>query len=135
MLVPIAYNIARFVGDTALTNSSYDTSGVAIAERTFKLSRFLSGSESAEFFVLFETDQKTKKFTVQDSKFISGAEKMKLQGKQLKNIDFNIPAPTDSGPARFVWRGILGCYQIFRLLIRGTRTIECAFSELRYVSS
>jgi hypothetical protein len=43
-------------------------------------------------------------------KFISGSDKMKLQGKQLKTIDFNVPSP-DENPTRFVWRGILGCYQ------------------------
>jgi hypothetical protein len=35
---------------------------------------------------------------------------MKLQGKQLKNIDFKVPAPDDFS-SRFVRRGILGCYQ------------------------
>jgi hypothetical protein len=35
---------------------------------------------------------------------------MKLPGKQLKTIDFDVPAP-DRVPTRFVRRGILGCYQ------------------------
>ena len=35
---------------------------------------------------------------------------MKLQGKQLKNIAFNFPAPGHAS-TRFVRRGILGCYQ------------------------
>jgi hypothetical protein len=39
-----------------------------------------------------------------------GSDKMKFQGKQLHSIDLNFPAPTDF-PARFVRRGILGCYQ------------------------
>lgn len=43
-------------------------------------------------------------------KFISGSDKMKLQGKQLKTVLFNFPAP-DNVPTRFVRRGILGCYQ------------------------
>jgi hypothetical protein len=43
-------------------------------------------------------------------KFIKGSDKMKFQGKQLKNIDFNVPAPSDF-PTRFVRRGILGCYE------------------------
>jgi hypothetical protein len=45
---------------------------------------------------------------VEDTKFISGSDKMKLQAKQLKSIDFNVRAPSDV-PARFVRRGILGC--------------------------
>jgi tetratricopeptide (TPR) repeat protein/transglutaminase-like putative cysteine protease len=81
-----------------------------VSERTFKLPRFLSGTESAEFFLLFASDGKSKTFKVDDLKFISGSTKMRLQGKQLKIIDFKFPAP-DSTPAHFVRRGILGCYQ------------------------
>ena len=33
-----------------------------------------------------------------------------LQGKQLKTIDFDVPAP-DNVPMRLVRRGILGCHQ------------------------
>jgi len=66
--------------------------------------------ESAEFFVLLASDGKSKTFKVEDAKFISGSDKMKLQGKHLKSIDFNVPAP-DNVPTRFVRRGILGCYQ------------------------
>jgi hypothetical protein len=83
---------------------------LVIRERTFKMPRFLPGTESAEFFVLFASDGKSKTFKVEDVKFASGSEKMKLQGKQLKTIDFNFPAPPQA-PARFVRRGILGCYQ------------------------
>jgi hypothetical protein len=43
-------------------------------------------------------------------KFISGSGKMKLEGKQLKSINFKFPAPTGA-PAQFVRRGFLGCYQ------------------------
>jgi len=85
-------------------------SDIAIRERTFKLPRFLPGTESAEFFVLMASDGKSKAFKVEDVKFISGSEKMRLQGKQLRSIDFNVLAPGDV-PVRFVRRGILGCYQ------------------------
>ena len=74
------------------------------------MARFLPGTESAEFFVLLASDGKSKTFRVEDIKFISGSDKMKLQGKQLKSIAFNFPAPSDA-PTRFVRRGILGCYQ------------------------
>jgi hypothetical protein len=47
---------------------------------------------------------------VTDVKFVSGSDKMKLQGKQLKSIDFKVPAP-GSVPTSFVRRGILGCYE------------------------
>jgi hypothetical protein len=60
--------------------------------------------------VLLASDGTGKKFKVQDVKFINGSEKMKLQGKQLKNVDFDVPAPGDV-PTRFVRRGILGCYE------------------------
>ncbi len=87
-----------------------DASDLVIKEREFKLPRFLIGTESAEFFVLLTSDGKSKKFKVEEVKFISGSDKMKLQGRQLKSIDFNVPAPDDV-PAHFLRRGILGCYQ------------------------
>ena len=95
---------------TPKSKSPGDASDLAIRERLFKLPRFLPGTESAEFFVLLGSDGKSKKFKVEDVKFISGSDKMKLQEKQLKSIDFDVPAPDDV-PTRFVRRGILGCYE------------------------
>ena len=103
-------NLNSLTGKEARSRSSVDASGEVIREREFKLPRFLPGTESAEFFVLLGSDGKSKTFKVEDVKFISGSDKMKLQGKQLKNINFNVPAPSDV-PTRFVRRGILGCYQ------------------------
>jgi len=87
-----------------------DASDEVIHERMFKMARFLPGTVSAEFFVLMTSDGKSKTFKLDDVKFIGGSEKMKLQGKQLKTIDFDFPAPTGD-PTRFVRRGILGCYE------------------------
>ena len=87
-----------------------DASDMVIHEREFKLPRFLQGTESAEFFVLLTSDGKSSSFKVEDVKFISGSDKMKLQGNKLKSIDFQVPAPSDV-LTRFVRRGILGCYQ------------------------
>jgi tetratricopeptide (TPR) repeat protein len=96
--------------ELAKSKSASEASDQVIHEREFKLPRFLQGTESAEFFVLLASDGTGKKFKVQDVKFINGSEKMKLQGKQLKNVDFDVPAPGDV-PTRFVRRGILGCYE------------------------
>jgi tetratricopeptide (TPR) repeat protein len=101
-------NLKHLTGDARPKKD--DASDVVIHEREFKLQRFLPGTESAEFFVLFGSDAKSKMFKVEDVKFISGSDKMKLEGKQLKTIDFKVPAPDDV-PTRFVRRGILGCYQ------------------------
>jgi tetratricopeptide (TPR) repeat protein len=87
-----------------------DGTDLVLSEREFKIPRFMQGTESAEFFVMLASDGKSKNFKVQDVKFISGSPKMKLQGKQLTTVDFKVPAP-DQTPTRFVWRGILGCYQ------------------------
>jgi tetratricopeptide (TPR) repeat protein len=100
----------HLTGGATKSRSAGDASNVAIRERTFRLSRFLPGTESAEFFVLLASDGQSKMFKVKDVKFINGSDKMKFQGKQLRSIDLNFPAPTDF-PARFVRRGILGCYQ------------------------
>lgn len=92
------------------SKTSIDPSGLSNVQPIIKLPRFLSGTESAEFFVLMAADAKSKTFQVENEKFISGSERMKLQGKQLKGIDFHFSAPSNL-PTRFVWRGILGCYQ------------------------
>jgi len=83
---------------------------LVIRERTYDLPRFLPGTESAEFFVLLAADGQSKTFKVEDTKFVSGSDKMKLQGKQLKTINFSFPAPSGA-LTRVVRRGILGCYQ------------------------
>lgn len=103
-------NLNHLTSHAAPANGIRDSSDFVIHERTFKLPRFLPGTESAEFFVLLASDGKGKTFKVEDVKFVSGSDKMKLQGKQLKTIVFNFPAP-DNVPARFVRRGILGCYE------------------------
>ena len=103
-------NLNYLTGRPVHSTNSFDSSDITIAQRTFKLPRFLPGTESAEFFLLFASDGKGKKFRLEDTKFISGSDKMKNQAKQLKSIDFNVPVPGDAR-SRFVWRGILGCYQ------------------------
>jgi hypothetical protein len=103
-------NLEQLPGGSSQLKNTNEESDIVIRERTFKLPRFLPGTESAEFFVLLGSDGKSKSFKVEDVKFISGSDKMKLQGKQLKTIDFKVPAPDDV-PTRFVRRGILGCYQ------------------------
>jgi tetratricopeptide (TPR) repeat protein len=103
-------NLDHLPGGTSKTQGIVEASDIVIRERTFKLPRFLSGTESAEFFVLLASGGKSKTFKAEDVKFISGSDKMKLQGKQLKTIDLNFPAPGDVA-TRFVRRGILGCYQ------------------------
>jgi tetratricopeptide (TPR) repeat protein len=104
-------NLAHLTGGGAAKSNGKDGgSDLVIRERTFKLPRFLPGTESAEFYVLLASNGKSKAFNVEDVKFISGSDKMKLQGKQLKGLDFKVPVPDDV-PARFVRRGILGCYE------------------------
>lgn len=103
-------NLKHLTTAATKTASTMELASRVNRERTFKLPRFLPGTESAEFFVLLAADPKTKTFKVEDVKFISGSDKMKLQGKQLKSIDFHLAAP-GNGAVRFARRGILGCYQ------------------------
>jgi tetratricopeptide (TPR) repeat protein len=102
--------LGRLTGTSDKGKNTNDATDIVIRERTFKLPRFLPGTESAEFFVLLASDGKTKAFKVEDTKFISGSDKMRTEGRQLKTLDFGVPAP-DMVPSRFVRRGILGCYQ------------------------
>ncbi|MGA7685808.1 MAG: DUF3857 domain-containing protein [Terriglobales bacterium] len=90
-------------------SNAVEAADIVLRERTFKLPHFVTGIESAEFFVLLASDGKSKTFKVEDVKFISGSDKMKLEGKQLKSLDFKVPAP-DNVPSRFVRRGTLLCY-------------------------
>jgi hypothetical protein len=76
-------NLNHLTGGTAKSKGTGEASEMAIRERTFKLARFLPGTESAEFFVLLASDGKNKMFRVEDVKFVKGSAKMKLQGKQL----------------------------------------------------
>ena len=103
-------NLQHLTGTPAKAENTYDASGIAIRERTYKLPRLLPGTESAEYWVLLASDGKSKNFHADDVKFISGSEKMKAREKRLKEIQFDVPAPQDV-PTRFVWRGIFGCYQ------------------------
>lgn len=103
-------NLDYLMKNNPNAKGSGEATDIVIRERTFKLPRFLPGTESAEFFVLLASDGKSQTFKVEDTKFVSGSDKMKLQGKQLKTIQFNFSAP-DNVPSRFVRRGILGCYQ------------------------
>lgn len=103
-------NLDQLARGTGESMSAGDPTDQVIRLRTFKLPRFLPGTESAEFFVLLASDGNSKTFKVVDMKFISGSEEMRAQGKQLKSIVFNVAAP-DEVPTRFVRRGILGCYQ------------------------
>ncbi len=102
-------NLAHIAGG-AKSPAGPEPSDIVIHERTFNLPRFLPGTESAEFFLLFSSDATAKAFKLADVKFISGSDKMKNQGKQLMSVHFKFPAP-DGVSSRFVKRGILGCYQ------------------------
>jgi hypothetical protein len=102
--------LGQLSGGQAKLKGSGEGADLVTRERTFKMTRFLPGTESAEFYVLLTADGKGKGFHVSDVQYISGSEKMKAQGTQLKGVEFGVPAP-NGAEARFVRRGILGCYQ------------------------
>jgi hypothetical protein len=103
-------NLDHLTHEAGKSKVTGDASDEVVRERTFKLARFLPGTESAEFFVLLASDGKGPAFKVEEVKFISGSDKMKAQGKQLKALNFNTPAPSNVS-TRVVRRGILGCYE------------------------
>jgi tetratricopeptide (TPR) repeat protein len=74
--------------------------------RTTRVTKIVSGSASAEFFVLLGPGSK-----VEDVKFISGSDKLKSAGKVLSSILFRLPFPDDA-PTRLVRRGLLGCFAV-----------------------
>lgn len=72
-------------------------------QRTVKLSRLVSGTASAEFFVVFGPGKKV------EAKFISGSDALKGATKELETAKFNVPFP-DEHPTKILRRGILACY-------------------------
>jgi tetratricopeptide (TPR) repeat protein len=103
-------NLDHLTSGMPKPKDSTEGATLVIHERTFKLPHLLTGSESAEFLVLMVADGKGKAYKVDEVQFISGSDKMKSQGKQIKTIDFKVFSPTDV-PTRFVRRGILSCSQ------------------------
>jgi hypothetical protein len=99
-----------------------DASDVAIRERTFKLARFLPGTESAEFFILLASAGKSKNLQGRGWELYQGIGQKQFQGKQLKNVDFNVPAPSDV-PTCLVRRGILGYYEYTRCSLVPLETV------------
>jgi tetratricopeptide (TPR) repeat protein len=74
--------------------------------RTTKLTQVTSGTASAEFFLVFGPGSK-----VEDTKFISGSDKLQSAGAVLRSIPFKVLFP-DGSQARLVRRGILNCSTI-----------------------
>lgn len=74
--------------------------------RTTKLPRVVNETASAEFFVLFGPGGR-----VEDTKFVSGSQKLATAGKTLSATSYNITLP-DDGPTRLVRRGLLSCSSI-----------------------
>jgi tetratricopeptide (TPR) repeat protein len=122
-------NLSYLTGKAAKSQPVVDGSSSAIRERTYKLPRLVAGTETAEFFVLLGTDRATNSFKVEEAKFISGSEKMKGLREKLKGISFNFRAPSDT-PTRFVWRGVLGCYQYSRMFVSRAGPRDGSLAEL-----
>jgi len=71
--------------------------------RTTKLPRITPEASSAEFFLVFGAGGK-----VEETKFISGSDKLSAAGKTLVAAPFKVPMP-DDGPTHLVRRGLLSC--------------------------
>jgi tetratricopeptide (TPR) repeat protein len=91
--------------------------------RTVWLPKLVPEHASAELFLLFAPGPK-----VEETKFISGSDKLQSAGKALERVHFKVAFPENSS-ARLVRRGILACYPItgcsFVLLpVEATRAVE-----------
>ncbi len=90
---------------TRTKNDSSFQGGAQLSQmRSTKLGRLVPGSASAEFFFLFAPGSK-----VQDVKFVSGSEKLRIANKTLAETAFIVPFPSGSD-ARILRRAILACY-------------------------
>lgn len=78
--------------------------------RTIKLPRLVSGTENAEFMLVFTRDLQASSASIEDVKFISGSQVLKSADKALKKAAFKVPLP-DGGQPKLLRRGVLGCYQ------------------------
>jgi tetratricopeptide (TPR) repeat protein/transglutaminase-like putative cysteine protease len=89
---------------TSLQELSSDAGGSELSQlRSVKLKRLVSGSASADFFLLFGPGPK-----IEDVQFISGSEKLKSAGEVLSEAKFQVFFPEGSS-ARLVRRAMLVC--------------------------
>lgn len=74
--------------------------------RKVTLPRLTTGTESAEFFILFGPDGK-----VEDTKFMNGSDKLRSAGRALSTAQFHVFLP-DKGPTRLLRRGTVYCSKL-----------------------
>jgi tetratricopeptide (TPR) repeat protein/transglutaminase-like putative cysteine protease len=92
---------------TAMELLRGDANGNELSKlRSVKLKRFVPGSATAEFFLLFSPASK-----VQDVEFISGSEKLRSASQSLSEARFQVAFPEGSS-ARLVRRAILMCSSV-----------------------
>jgi len=93
-------------GDTKATAASEKYRDQLSATRTIKLGKVAKDTGSAEFFVMLVAG---KNGTVVDNvKFVSGDEKLKIFGEALRSAKIDMTFPDDT-PTKIPRRGVLGC--------------------------
>ena len=90
-------------GKQKTSRSGVNDAGELSQLRTIKIGSTVSDSATAEFFVLFGPDAK-----VEETKFVSGSEKLKDADKLLRSAPFKTLLP-DDGPTKLLRRGVLSC--------------------------
>ena len=102
--------LERLTGEkapTAMDLLASDPNGSELSQlRTVKLKPLISGSATAEFFLLFSPGPK-----IDDVGFISGSEKLKSSIPALKTIRFQVAFP-EASSARLVRRAIVMCSSV-----------------------
>jgi tetratricopeptide (TPR) repeat protein len=97
-------HLTRTKVPTSLQELGSSTGGSELSQlRSVKLKRLVSGSASADFFLLFGPGPK-----IEDVQFISGSEKLKSAGPALSEAKFQVAFPEGSS-ARVVRRAMLVC--------------------------
>jgi hypothetical protein len=83
--------------------------------RTVKLGKVAKETGSADFFVMLTSGSGGA--SVENVKFVSGDEKLKVYSEALKSVHYNFSFP-DETPTKILRRGVLSCSQL---------TGECIF--------
>ncbi len=85
--------------------------------RTIDLGKVAKETGSAEFFVLLSRGVESSAATVEEVKFVSGDEKLKVFSDALRTADYHLKFPDDT-PVKILRRGVLSC---------STATGNCSF--------
>lgn len=84
--------------------------------RDFKLPRVFTGTATAEFLLLLDSDPESGAFKVKDVKYLSGSDKLKTVSSTLTKLNLHLTSP-DNRPVRVLRRGTFICGAVCEFML------------------